>query len=769
MMLLMGLRLSLRGGREALIRLALIASAVAVGITVLLSVLAAFHGFQATNNRQCWQCTTASVLNPTPTSVSGDRADAELWNYGEDFYRGHAIDRLDVAALGPHAPVVPGLSRLPGPGEYFASPALARLLDSVPRTELGDRFPGSRAGVIGEAALSGPDDLTIIIGYPPQQLAALPATKTVTAIATKPRLNSASNLYQFGFGMAAIGLVFPVLTLIGMATRLAAARREERFAAFRLVGATSRQVNIIASVDAVVAAVGGTVLGIGIFQLVRPAVAQVGISGSRYFSDLVAPTMLEYAAVLIGVPVAAAGAALWSLRRVRISPLGASRRTTPPAPTAWRLIPLLIGVAMFTAAPILVGTKPSGPAVQGPVEPPSHAELPFMFLGALLIMLGLVTSGSWLTMQASRLVARTARGAPGLLSARRLADNPKAAFRSVSGLVLAVFVGTAIAGLLPALTSGMQRGEHGTLNDVLHASFTPTPSGPGKRALSSSGLSARTGAELLGRLRSYPGVATLAVYTSSGAVSCGADDSCAPAEGVVGCKDLERFAALGRCAPGTQMVDARFGAVLTVDNPLALSLPIVDNDTPAAAGSAGLAVGAVLIRTDDLATLEKIRTLLTSYTARSGSITAPQTFGEVAHTRAVLYDEIEQVTLAVVVVTLFVAGCSLAVAVGGSLLERKRPFTLLRLTGTPTPTLYRVILLESALPLLLAAVVAAAAGFGAAASMSRSLATNGVSIALPGQAYFLTVGGGLIASLAVIATALPLLKRITEPNNARFE
>ncbi|MEV1178259.1 hypothetical protein [Nonomuraea sp. NPDC049784] len=35
--------------------------------------------------------------------------------------------------------------------------------------------------------------------------------------------------------------------------------------------------------------------------------------------------------------------------------------------------------------------------------------------------------------------------------------------------------------------------------------------------------------------------------------------------------------------------------------------------------------------------------------------------------------------------------------------------------------------------------------------------------------YFASVGGGLAASLLVILTALPLLRRMTAPDNARFE
>ena len=61
-------------------------------------------------------------------------------------------------------------------------------------------------------------------------------------------------------------------------------------------------------------------------------------------------------------------------------------------------------------------------------------------------MIGLVIGGPWLTARRPGLLPRLIKGASPIFAARRLADNPKAAFRSVSGLVLAVFLGTIVAG-----------------------------------------------------------------------------------------------------------------------------------------------------------------------------------------------------------------------------------------------------------------------------------------------------------------------------------
>ncbi len=85
-------------------------------------------------------------------------------------------------------------------------------------------------------------------------------------------------------------VLFPLLILVNTATRLAAGRREERFAAMRLVGATGRQVNVVATVESAVSAVFGTLLGIGVFLAVRPALAQISFSGARFFDATVTPT-----------------------------------------------------------------------------------------------------------------------------------------------------------------------------------------------------------------------------------------------------------------------------------------------------------------------------------------------------------------------------------------------------------------------------------------------------------------------------------------------
>ena len=85
----------------------------------------------------------------------------------------------------------------------------------------------------------------------------------------------------------ACALLFPVLIFIGTATRLSAARREQRFAAIRLVGATPRQVSVISAVESTVAAVAGVAAGFGLFFLLRTPLAAIPFTGAPFFpSDL---------------------------------------------------------------------------------------------------------------------------------------------------------------------------------------------------------------------------------------------------------------------------------------------------------------------------------------------------------------------------------------------------------------------------------------------------------------------------------------------------
>jgi len=731
-MIRLAVRLTLSGGREAITRLVITAVAVAVGVGLLLAALAASTAVDAQNLRTGWLYNTGSQSSPA-ASASGPGS--EWWYYSWDGYGSQPINRVDVAALGPHAPVPPGIPALPGPGQYYASPAMAALLRSVPAAELGDRYPGHQVGTIGPSALESPGSLVIVIGHTAAQLARVSGAAKVASIGTGPGEDPQGITAMLG--IVALALLFPVLVFISTATRLAAARREQRFAAMRLAGATPRQVSVIAAVEAAAAATAGTAAGFGLFFAFRADLARVPFTGQPFFPGDVRLTLPTIIVVALGVPAAAALVAQIALRRVRISPLGTARKARAPRPSAWRTVVLLAGIGDLVYF-VVVG-RPA--TVNGQL-------LAYLGGGALTVA-GLIIAGPWLTMTGSVLLARRASRLAGLLAARRLADNPKAAFRSISGLILAVFTATVAVGIITSMTDNHAEQTFGAAGqNILLTGLTgsgPQPSdGPPPGVVVPPSLTSA--------LRTVPGVSTVLIMYRDPA---GTED-----DSLVDCAQLAHLPALGVCAPGAAVA--------------AMSLPSGSAHRaqrtqvwPAApepvSRLGGLPATNIVVGTNGSpAAIETARTMIeTALPYQASPRTVFDSQGEQ------LLSAWQQLANVIILASLPIAGCSLAVAMVAGLTDRKRPFSLLRLAGTPIGLLRRVLALESTVPLLAVAVVSAALGLLVAELFLSS--QLGLNLRPPGVAYYAFVGGGLLLSLGIIAATFPLLARITGPEAARSE
>src|SRR3984957_10329809 len=347
-MIRFGLRLTLASGREAALRVLVTAAAVALGVGLLLACLAGVNGLHAQTDRGAWLDTSAQAARSISSS------DRLWWLSSVDQFGSQSIDRVDVATAGPNAPVPPGIAHLPGPGEYYASPALATLIASQRANELHERFPGRKIGAIGAAALPSPNSLIIVIGHTARQLSEAPGAVEVGAIQRTPancyhcqNAIGSGPVLQWILAGGAVFLLLPVLILIATASRLSAARREERFAAMRLVGATPRQISVVSAVEAVVASLAGVALGFALFFVFRPLLYHVPFTGAPFAQGDLSLSWIDIVLAVLGVPIAAVVSARLALRRVQISPLGVSRRALSRPPRFVRIIPLLAGIALL--------------------------------------------------------------------------------------------------------------------------------------------------------------------------------------------------------------------------------------------------------------------------------------------------------------------------------------------------------------------------------------------------------------------------------------
>jgi len=795
----LGLRLTVSGGREAVARLLILTAAVGLGVGLLLTALSAINAVSAQNARHAWLW-TGTVAEPAGHAPAG--TDPLWWSIGGDEFAGRQILSVNVAATGPTSPVPPGIPRDPAPGQYYASPALAALIRSTPAGELADRYPGRMAGTIGNAALPSPDSLYIIVGHTAAQLAHAPDAIAVTTIAAalpglpgglNPKgLNSSPPDGGAGaggvdliFSVVALAMLVPVLIFIATATRLSAARREQRFAALRLAGARPRQVSVIAAVESTVAAVIGVVAGFGLFFALRIPLSAVRFTGERFFLSDLSLSVRDCLLVGIGVPVSAAVVASLALRRVRISPLGVARRVTPRPPRARRLLPLLAGL-VYIAFFLLHG------------RPASNSGQVWAFVpGFALIMVGLVVAGPWLTMAGARIMAQRTSGAGALIAARRLADDPRTAFRAVSGLVLALFITTvAVVGITTQDAKegspiGWASAKNVLVDDlavrplptfVLPGRGQPPPIHGGVIWPVTTPSRARRIAPLLARLSGIPGVESVIAVRADGRLTVprallGGSAAGLPSifqetgpvpAGVVSCAQLAAVPGLGlgHCPAGAGAV--KFPEFLDTTLP-AKSLATIT--WPAAAVPARQ-LGRLNLDSIDIATngtqpaVEKARTTL----ARAGAYPSqgtPLTLSERAAELTAVKSAYQQLASVVILASLLIAGCTLAAAVAAGLAERKRPFSLLRLTGARLTMLRRVIALESAVPLLTVAGVSIGVGFGAAAIFASVQLQH--PLVAPGASYYLLTAAGIAASLGIIVAMFPLLRRITGPETARNE
>jgi hypothetical protein len=241
--------------------------------------------------------------------------------------------------------------------------------------------------------------------------------------------------------------------------------------------------------------------------------------------------------------------------------------------------------------------------------------------------------------------------------------------------------------------------------------------------------------------------------------------------GVVSCAQLATVPALGRCPAGATAAafpEGGFGFgeynSLFGTDPTGITWPAAN--VPASRLDR-LAVDAINVATNgSVPSVEQARTVLENARAYPGN-SAPSTIGDLIRQDNSSNNAYQQLANTVILVSLPIAGCTLAAAIAAGLADRKRPFSLLRLTGARLATLRRVVALESAVPLLAVAAVAIGTGFGAAAEYA-SVAQHYPMVA-PGAAYYLITAGGILVSLGIIAATFPLLARITGPEVARNE
>ena len=726
-------RLVIAGDRSSRRRLLGIVAGVMVGITVFLMLAAASQAFGERSRRSTWNqpvSANPTYLEPDTVLTPATAAIAST----TDYYEGRVITIMLVAATPDTSVRVPGSDVVPRPGQYLASPALAELIDSAPADQLGERY-GEQVGALSNDAVEGPDSLVAVIGADQSQVLGrqgpgMPPPQVVTELVGH---DYASQVWRIVAAIGAIATLVPVLLLVAIVTDLGAAQRAERFATLRLIGATPGQVARIAAAETAATTLLGSLLGVVTYLALIPAAARIVINSSRFFPHDLLASPAVIAASVLGTTLGAAAVAWWRTRRAGIGPLGASRERSERPPRLRSLLPLLTGLAGLTAVRVVS----------------RGSEVSATTIGLLLVssfcltMLGLLWAGPLLTSWSARLARYGARSAAQVISLGRLAQHPRAAFRAVGGLVIAVYVVTLFA---VAITAAVGTTAPAQGPGYLSTTTLYTIAGPSDPAALGA---------VANRLGDVEGVGTVALARMEAPRGSGG------AEESEGSEDSERDKEQNR---------AGMRLTLSVEDARALGAGDAQSDTgwvsvssrwlvnvaadpePAEAPGEEPAPTVLLAGTDGGAgALERARTLmetsdlnLTMYPITRSDRTAVMA--------TAMENQFATLGYIGILIAAGVSTVSLAVSTIASLLARRRMLSLLRLVGMPRDVLRHSVAYETLLPV--AGVLALGIGAAVYTAWILVTGTSSRSIGWPTGSYYAVVGACLaLTGLAIVASA----------------
>lgn len=724
-----------KSGRQSFARLGLTTVAVALGIVLVCYFTAGVNGLMGrvnglAINTAAYQAARGvaeqkPIAGVEPLKVGGTRrGDASKW-------RGQYIQSYSMYGTAKS----PQFAKLktPRPGEYYLSKALADAVAEYPEDNILARFGKNTKylGVIPSDYVASPDALMIVRGASAEEVAESDAfTKSqgqpsyfadvyrtdANGLKSDAKIDPVAVIV---FGVGGTILLFPIVIFVSVATQLGAAQREKRYAALRLIGATKRQVGRVLMLESLLASVVGVIIGLGAFWLLQAPLQDFKMDGMRFNPSDLALTGTQYA-LIIGLTLGLTMFVNWRrMRRAQISPLGVSRSVEKVKKLrAWRALVPALGIAFFA----WLSSKPGRDWLDANKE----SAIPMLLLttALLLVMFGLILAGGWLTNKLSLLAARWANNGSMLIAGKRTAVHSRTVFRSVSGVVLALFAGS----FYLTATSGIE--------------------GLNAQAVKDNGFSQlkRGTAIVIGR--SLPGDMAEQLqqksYITSVATIYPREDGDA-----IRCQDLAKY------TEHTCLNNARPDqfALLNFDKPVVKNVSLINDKVD----TNGVKEYLVTLKSDN--DIEKLRTLVTAKANQYDLTYAVSgTDSKKPHINPTIR-EFADLAYVGIGVTLFVAVASLIVSTIGGLMERRRSLYTLRLSGMRLAQLKRLVMVESVAPLLTTSILSCGFGVWTGAVFTSTFSTTLKPVLTP--TYFAIVGIGLVTAIIGIYLILPMVDKLT--------
>jgi putative ABC transport system permease protein len=745
----LALLLFVRSFRSGWKRLSLIVGAVGTGVLILLLFTTGFNGLTGRSSHTSWQQAifqaegNGSSQKPVPgvqplyVTLSSTSNIDTLW-------RNTPIDVTILAASGANSPHLHDLPT-PGPGEYYVSPGLRKVMNEHPTDNLGQRFGTKLLGIVPDKYVTSPDELSVIRGIDLAQVKHLSETGASAALyhidETQTAFASYGKVLTVVLYVGIFIMLFPVMLLVSIATQLGSAQREQRYAALRLVGATKAQVRHFMMVESLIASVAGIVVGFALYATTRPLVLGFKFEDMRFWPSDMALHVSEIVSIIVVTLFFTAIANWWGMRHVQTSPLGVVRQGLRlKNPHWWRLIPLMLGLGILGLAAVLPHEKPGMRS--------TIAQL--ILASVVVLMFGLVIAGPYVTHRLSGFMAQHAKRAETLLGMKYISLHSGSVFRSVAGVVVALFAGS----FYLASTSGIESLSARTVSDngfsQLHANAVLIG------AYSIGDPLPERQSNTFEKLRYIQNVAEVKEVGNTSVI-------------VMSCQAAAQYTSI-QCPANTQYVGIDFSKQ---DLPRTLyGSTETDVYNHIRLANSGIDVSVVLphyFLQMDYGSIDKLRSFVAVHYMQGGTVSAFVVNGTDAKKPNINPIIREFAGLAYIGIgsTMLIAVVSLAISTIGGLLERRRSLVTLRLTGMTVGSLKRVVVIESLVPLLSVTIVSAGLGIATGFVLMYQLTTTAHSVLSP--SYLLLFGGCIVAAVVTIVGILPSIKHIASPDNMQTE
>ena len=655
-------------------------------------------------------------------------------------------------------------NKMPADNEIWVTPALKRLIDEhqllkerYQELTIKSKFPESLA--------PSPDSLMLLfrisdaaLKNPQARLGAISASDIEKIRANQKMKNNSQNQLFYTI-IIAIGviLITPVLVLVTEVARINITQRERKYATLSLVGATMHQIGLIITIEALPLGLVGTALGLLLFtQFGIPILSQISLNGSAFWmSDLGLPRPIYG---IIGVLIVACIllSNLQVVRRIKLSPLIVSRSNgVKKHPSMLSAIPLIAGIGGLY---LLSGYGKSWYADNTATGSIVIASL------LLLIIIGIVMCGPYLIYLLSFAMEKISQRASGILATYRLRLTSRNTFRSISGIVIALFVGSLLVTLLAIVQhSSEKRSETVPIVSLLPIDKLQRPLQI-KITESSKGIDEA----LISKLENNTTLADLATqtYIQKYFQAKGDEENALQGNYYDSCQQLQRRTQLlcpdnfsGKPiitvqqttvdSSGTMRAQTRIVNANTVNGEISTSSYVIIAKNQAAYAQI----------------IELAESIASSYQRKTGAVVTVGYSRFDTMNPAAQIKNLSKLIVAILAVVIATGGLSIFVSVVGNIYERKRTFIQLRILGANLSNLICSLAAEIAMPLTMLSVVAVSLGVFSCyflLSTIDAFHNDQLTFTFPGAHFWVALFAANLLCVSLSLITIPILAQITK-------